>query len=61
MGDFELYRKTTIGIALTDTLDEYMSHGIIAKPFAMKILQTFDRVCRREPHIVFYSIVLIRL
>ncbi|EPS43298.1 hypothetical protein H072_2708 [Dactylellina haptotyla CBS 200.50] len=40
---YELYRRSSIGVALTDALDELISDGRIAPQLAMKILSNFDR------------------
>ncbi|KAJ6258960.1 Transcription initiation factor [Drechslerella dactyloides] len=40
---YELYRRSSIGVALTDALDELISNGQIAPQLAMKILSNFDR------------------
>ncbi|KAK6531542.1 Transcription initiation factor IIA small chain (TFIIA 13.5 kDa subunit) [Arthrobotrys megalospora] len=40
---YELYRRSSIGVALTDALDDLISEGRIAPQLAMKILSNFDR------------------
>ncbi|KAL0634375.1 Transcription initiation factor IIA subunit 2 [Maublancomyces gigas] len=40
---YELYRRSSIGMALTDALDDLISEGRIAPQLAMKILSNFDR------------------
>lgn len=40
---YELYRGSSIGLALTDALDELVSDGKIDPQLAMKILMNFDR------------------
>ncbi|KAK6515657.1 Transcription initiation factor IIA small chain (TFIIA 13.5 kDa subunit) [Arthrobotrys conoides] len=40
---YELYRRSSIGVALTDALDDLISDGRIAPQLAMKILSNFDR------------------
>ncbi|KAG0134293.1 transcription initiation factor IIA, gamma subunit [Tuber indicum] len=40
---YELYRRSSIGTALTDALDDLISEGRIAPQLAMKILSNFDR------------------
>ncbi|KAI5847448.1 transcription initiation factor-like protein IIA gamma chain [Tricharina praecox] len=40
---YELYRRSSIGMALTDALDDLISEGRIAPQLAMKILTNFDR------------------
>ncbi|KAK2071120.1 hypothetical protein P8C59_005570 [Phyllachora maydis] len=41
---FELYRSGSLGIALTDTLDDLIGSARIDPQLAMKILAHFDRV-----------------
>ncbi|KAG9244338.1 transcription initiation factor IIA, gamma subunit [Calycina marina] len=41
---YELYRRSSIGLALTDTLDDLISDGRLQPQLAMKILAGFDRV-----------------
>ncbi|KAF2403275.1 transcription initiation factor IIA, gamma subunit [Trichodelitschia bisporula] len=41
---YEIYRRTSIGLALTDALDSYITEQRIDPPLAIKMLQTFDRV-----------------
>ncbi|KZZ89756.1 transcription initiation factor iia small chain [Ascosphaera apis ARSEF 7405] len=41
---YELYRSSSIGWCLTDTLDDLINEGRIEPQLAMKILSTFDRV-----------------
>ncbi|KAK7205717.1 transcription initiation factor IIA, gamma subunit, helical domain-containing protein [Myxozyma melibiosi] len=40
---YELYRRSSIGVALTDALDELIKDSKIQPQLAMKILSTFDR------------------
>ncbi|KAK9476037.1 transcription initiation factor IIA, gamma subunit, helical domain-containing protein [Lipomyces japonicus] len=40
---YELYRRSSIGVALTDALDELINESKIQPQLAMKILSTFDR------------------
>ncbi|KAH8808944.1 transcription initiation factor IIA, gamma subunit, helical domain-containing protein [Xylogone sp. PMI_703] len=40
---YELYRRSSIGMALTDTLDDLISERRIEPQLAMKILANFDR------------------
>ncbi|KAH8596075.1 transcription initiation factor iia small chain [Bisporella sp. PMI_857] len=40
---YELYRRSSIGMALTDTLDDLISERRIEPQLAMKILVNFDR------------------
>ncbi|KAJ5159760.1 uncharacterized protein N7482_006764 [Penicillium canariense] len=41
---YELYRGSSLGLALTDTLDDLINEGRIEPQLAMKILTTFDKV-----------------
>ncbi|CAG1961934.1 unnamed protein product [Fusarium graminearum] len=40
---YELYRRSSIGLALTDTLDDLISEERINPQLAMKILGNFDQ------------------
>ncbi|CAK7226892.1 Transcription initiation factor IIA subunit 2 [Sporothrix curviconia] len=40
---YELYRRSSIGYALTDTLDELISENRMDPQLAMKVLANFDR------------------
>ncbi|KAJ3209584.1 Transcription initiation factor IIA small chain (TFIIA 13.5 kDa subunit) [Dinochytrium kinnereticum] len=42
MEQLQLYRRSTIGIALTDALDEMIQEGHIDPQTAMRILSQFD-------------------
>ncbi|ORX77906.1 transcription initiation factor IIA, gamma subunit [Anaeromyces robustus] len=42
MTQYELYRRSSVGIALTDTLDEMISSSLIDPQLAMKIMRQFD-------------------
>ncbi|KAF3385234.1 Transcription initiation factor IIA subunit 2 [Penicillium rolfsii] len=41
---YELYRGSSLGLSLTDTLDDLINEGRIEPQLAMKILSTFDKV-----------------
>ncbi|KAJ5561051.1 Transcription initiation factor IIA gamma subunit [Penicillium sp. DV-2018c] len=41
---YELYRGSSLGLSLTDTLDDLINEGRIEPQLAMKILGTFDKV-----------------
>ncbi|EHA52166.1 Transcription initiation factor IIA small chain (TFIIA 13.5 kDa subunit) [Pyricularia oryzae] len=41
---YELYRRTSLGICLTDALDDLITNDRINPQLAMKILANFDRV-----------------
>ncbi|XP_076921978.1 transcription initiation factor IIA subunit 2-like [Bidens hawaiensis] len=43
MSTFELYRRSTIGMCLTETLDEMVSSEIIGPELAMQVLIQFDK------------------
>ncbi|CAE6423430.1 unnamed protein product, partial [Rhizoctonia solani] len=40
---YEFYRGSSIGIALTDSLDELITSGSITPQLAMKVLAQFDK------------------
>lgn len=40
---YMMYRETTLGSALSRTLDEFIEEGLITRPLAMKVLTTFDK------------------
>ncbi|KAI9101226.1 transcription initiation factor IIA, gamma subunit, helical domain-containing protein [Phlyctochytrium arcticum] len=42
MAQYELYRRSSLGIALTDTLDELITESHIDPQVAMKVLSQFD-------------------
>ncbi|MFS7971921.1 putative transcription initiation factor IIA, gamma subunit, transcription factor IIA, helical [Helianthus anomalus] len=43
MATFELYRRSTIGMRLTKTLDEMVSSGILGPKVAIQVLVQFDK------------------
>eukprot|EP00252_Welwitschia_mirabilis_P004364 TRINITY_DN146_c0_g1_i1.p1 TRINITY_DN146_c0_g1~~TRINITY_DN146_c0_g1_i1.p1 ORF type:complete len:107 (-),score=26.32 TRINITY_DN146_c0_g1_i1:254-574(-) len=43
MATFELYRRSTIGICLTETLDELVANGTLSPEHAIQVLVQFDR------------------
>ncbi|XP_003615338.3 transcription initiation factor IIA subunit 2 [Medicago truncatula] len=43
MATFELYRRSTIGQCLTDTLDDLVQNGTLSPDHAIKILIQFDK------------------
>nr|KAJ0214755.1 hypothetical protein LSAT_V11C400180210 [Lactuca sativa] len=43
MVTFELYRRSTIGMCLTETLDEMVSSGILGPKLAIQVLVQFDK------------------
>ncbi|KAK6159217.1 hypothetical protein DH2020_006531 [Rehmannia glutinosa] len=43
MATFELYRKSTIGSCLTETLDDMVTSGIITPQYAFQVLIQFDK------------------
>jgi transcription initiation factor TFIIA small subunit len=43
MTNYEIYRRSTIGLALTDALDELIQNQQLSPPLAMKVLYQFDR------------------
>ncbi|KAI8924813.1 transcription initiation factor IIA, gamma subunit, helical domain-containing protein [Entophlyctis helioformis] len=42
MSQYELYRRSSLGMALTDTLDELIQDGHVDPQTAMKVLAQFD-------------------
>lgn len=47
MANYELYRKSSIGMSLTDALDELVTNGTISPLLAVKVLMQFDKVRRQ--------------
>ncbi|KAJ8539557.1 hypothetical protein K7X08_013809 [Anisodus acutangulus] len=43
MATFELYRRSTIGMCLTETLDEMVSNGVLSPEHAIQVLVQFDK------------------
>ncbi|PKU64973.1 Transcription initiation factor IIA subunit 2 [Dendrobium catenatum] len=43
MSTFELYRRSTIGMCLTETLDEMVSNGTLNPELAIQVLVQFDK------------------
>ncbi|KAF3779431.1 Transcription initiation factor IIA subunit 2 [Nymphaea thermarum] len=43
MATFELYRRSTIGMCLTETLDEMVSNGTLTPELAIQVLVQFDK------------------
>ena len=43
---YELYRRSTLGMTLTDALDEMVTTGELTPTIAMKVLAQFDKVQR---------------
>ena len=41
---YELYRRSTLGMTLTDSLDEMVTNGKLTPTIAMKVLAQFDKV-----------------
>nr|XP_023875539.1 transcription initiation factor IIA subunit 2 isoform X2 [Quercus suber] len=44
MATFELYRRSTIGMCLTETLDEMVNSGTLSPELAIQVLVQFDKV-----------------
>jgi hypothetical protein len=44
MATFELYRRSTIGTCLTETLDDLVSSGVVTPELAIQVLVQFDKV-----------------
>ncbi len=49
MAHLELYRKSLLGLTLTETLDELVTDGSLPPQLALKILVEFDKVCPCSP------------
>lgn len=47
MAYYELYRRSTLGMTLTDSLDEMVTNGKLTPTIAMKVLAQFDK-CMNE-------------
>jgi transcription initiation factor TFIIA small subunit len=43
MANYQLYRTTTLGVTLKETLDEMISQGALTKQAASKVWSEFDR------------------
>ncbi|XP_064948525.1 transcription initiation factor IIA subunit 2-like isoform X1 [Musa acuminata AAA Group] len=43
MATFELYRRSSIGMCLTETLDEMVSSGTLSPELAIQVLMQFDK------------------
>jgi hypothetical protein len=59
MATFELYRRSTIGMCLTETLDEMVSSGTLSPELAIQVLVQFDKVSALPyllPPITIYTI-----
>ena len=41
--NYELYRKSTLGVSLSDTLDELIQSGQLSPAMAMKVLLQYDK------------------
>lgn len=48
MATFELYRRSSIGMCLTETLDEMVSSGTLSPELAIQVLVQFDKVGVRK-------------
>ncbi|KAL2925618.1 Transcription initiation factor IIA subunit 2 [Bienertia sinuspersici] len=43
MATFELYRRSTIGMCLTETLDGMVQNGTLSPELAIQVLVQFDK------------------
>ncbi|WOL19185.1 transcription initiation factor IIA subunit 2-like [Canna indica] len=43
MATFELYRRSAIGMCLTESLDEMVSSGTLSPELAIQVLMQFDK------------------
>ncbi|KAL0334961.1 UNVERIFIED_CONTAM: Transcription initiation factor IIA subunit [Sesamum radiatum] len=57
MATFELYRRSTIGMCLTETLDQMVSGGVLSPELAIQVLIQFDKVVLFFPP--FYVLLMI--
>ncbi|KAL3843857.1 hypothetical protein ACJIZ3_001260 [Penstemon smallii] len=48
MATFELYRRSTIGMCLTETLDQMVAGGILSPELAIQVLIQFDKLVEIE-------------
>lgn len=44
---YQMYRCTTLGATLQETLDELVQNGVITAPLALKVIATFDRIINK--------------
>jgi transcription initiation factor TFIIA small subunit len=44
MVQYELYRRSSLGITLTDVLDEFIQKQLLSAQLAMRVLTQFDRI-----------------
>uniref|UniRef100_A0A803LLJ1 Transcription initiation factor IIA gamma subunit N-terminal domain-containing protein n=1 Tax=Chenopodium quinoa TaxID=63459 RepID=A0A803LLJ1_CHEQI len=49
MATFELYRRSTIGMCLTETLDEMVQSGTLSPELAIQVLVQFDKAASKLP------------
>lgn len=61
MATFELYRRSTIGMCLTETLDEMVQNGTLSPELAIQVLVQFDKVQLLRLRASFANIYLILL
>lgn len=43
MVNYELYRRSILGITLTDVLDDFIQRQLLTAPLAMRVLLQFDK------------------
>jgi len=44
---YQMYRNTTLGVTLQETLDELIQNGQITPQLALRVISNFDRVINR--------------
>ncbi|KHN76752.1 Transcription initiation factor IIA subunit 2 [Toxocara canis] len=44
---YQMYRTTTLGVALQKALDDFVQDGLITPQLAMKVLTTFDKAINK--------------
>ncbi|KAG6432968.1 hypothetical protein SASPL_104564 [Salvia splendens] len=55
MATFELYRRSTIGMCLTETLDHMVSTGVLSPELAIQVLIQFDKVICFLVNMIIYD------
>lgn len=59
MATFELYRRSTIGMCLTETLDHMVSNGVLSPELAIQVLIQFDKVLFIRCDFVFEFLLIV--
>ena len=53
---YQLYRCTTLGSYLRETLDELLQQRAITPKVAMEVLQEFDKSINKVAYVLFYDL-----